>query len=64
MKPAHLVAMAFFALLAGVQTLRLIMGWAVSVNGVTIPMWPSAVAIVVLLGLAAALWREARGSAA
>ena len=60
MKPAHLAAVAFFVILACLQALRLILGWEVEVNGMTIPLWPSGVAVVVLLALATALWREAR----
>ena len=59
---AHLnpaVTIAFLALLACVQALRLVLGWRVDVNGVTIPLWASALAIVVVLSVATALWREA-----
>jgi hypothetical protein len=60
MKPVHLVTIAFLVLLAGVQALRLLLRWDVNVNGVAIPLWASAAAIVVVLSVATALWREAR----
>jgi hypothetical protein len=48
------------ALLAIVHALRMVMGWSVTVNGSDVPMWVSAVALVVFAGLAVGLWREMR----
>lgn len=60
MKRAHFATIALLVILAAVQTLRLLLGWDVHVNGVAIPLWVSVVAIVVVLSVAFALWREAR----
>ncbi len=60
MKPAHLVAIALLVVMAAVQALRLLLRWDVNVNGVAIPLWVSVIALVVVLGVAIALWREAR----
>ena len=60
MKRAHFATIALLVILAAVQTLRLLFGWDVHVNGVAIPLWVSVVAIVVVLSVAFALWREAR----
>ena len=60
MKPFSAIAGVVFAIVALVQLLRLVMGWSVVVNGVSIPLWASAVACVVAAGLAAMVWREAR----
>ena len=46
--------------MAAVQALRLLLRWDVNVNGVAIPLWVSVIALVVVLGVAIALWREAR----
>lgn len=59
MKPFSTVAAVVLALVAVVQLLRIVLGWAVVVNGVSIPLWVSAVAFVVATGLAATVWREA-----
>ena len=60
MKPAQMVAVAFLVVVAVGQALRLLLRWDVSVNGVAIPLWVSAVAGVLVGGIAGALWRESR----
>ena len=60
MKPAHTVTIAFLGIVAVAHALRLIFRWDLVINRVTIAMWPSALAIVIVLGLAVALWRESR----
>ena len=60
MKPFSAIAGVVLAIVALVQLLRLVMGWSVVVNGISIPLWASAVACVVAAGLAAMVWREAR----
>jgi hypothetical protein len=57
-KPFTTITVGLFALIALVQLLRLLLGWEVTVNGVHIPLWASAIAVVVAAGLAAMLWRE------
>ena len=60
MKPFSAIAGVVLAIVALVQLLRLVMGWSVVVNGISIPLRASAVACVVAAGLAAMVWREAR----
>ena len=60
MKPAHRITLVFLVVLAAIQTLRLLLRWEITVNRMVVPMWASAVATVVLLSLATALWREGR----
>lgn len=60
MKPFSSVAVVMFGLVALMQLLRLTLGWSVVVNGVSIPLWASAVACLVAAGLAVMVWREAR----
>jgi hypothetical protein len=59
-KPFTLVAVAVFALIAVLQLVRFLMGWEITVDGVSIPVWASAVAFVVAAGLAVLLGQEAR----
>ena len=62
MKPFTTIAVVVFSLIALLQLLRFVSGWEVTVNGITIPIWASAIAFVVAAGLAVMLWREARQS--
>jgi hypothetical protein len=63
MKPFAVISIIVFSLIAILQLTRLLLGWEVSVNGVTIPVWVSAIAFIVSAGLAVMLWRESRISA-
>jgi hypothetical protein len=47
-----LVSGLFLVLLACVQLLRLILGWRVTVAGVEIPLWASAIAALIAGSLA------------
>ncbi|MBI1732141.1 MAG: hypothetical protein HYR49_05155 [Gammaproteobacteria bacterium] len=60
MKPFTTIAALVFALIALAQLLRFILAWPVSVNGVAVPVWVSAVAFVIAAGLSCMLWRERR----
>jgi len=60
MKPFTTIAVVLFALIALMQFLRFILGWEVTVNGVMVPIWVSAIAFVIAGGLAVMLWRETR----
>jgi membrane associated rhomboid family serine protease len=60
MKPATTAAAVLFGLIALIHLLRLIQGWPVLVNGMAVPAWVSVVGLIVGLGLAVLLWREAR----
>ena len=57
-KPYTILAIVLFSLIAFLQLLRFLLGWEIMVNGVTVPVWASAVAFVVAAGLAVMLWRE------
>ena len=59
-RPFTAVAAGLLSVVALVQLLRLVQGWEVTVGGVSIPMWASAVAVAVAAGLAAMLWIEMR----
>ena len=59
-KPFTITAVALFSLLALLQLLRFTLGWEVTVNGVTVPVWVSGIAFVLAAGLAVMLWRETR----
>ena len=60
MKPFIAIAALVLSLIAILQLIRFILGWDVSINGVSIPLWASAIAFVGLGGLAFMLWRESR----
>lgn len=60
MKPFTTIAAVVFALIAVMQLLRVILSWGVTVNGVTVPVWLSGIAFVIMAGLAVMVWREAR----
>ena len=62
MKPFTAIAVVVFSLVALLQLVRVISGWEVTVNRLAIPMWASVIALVVAVGLATMLWREARQS--
>ena len=60
MKPFTTIAVFVFALIALIQALRVVLGWDVTVNGISIPSWASVIAIVVAATLAFKIWREMR----
>ncbi|HJY08831.1 MAG TPA: hypothetical protein VJ323_21105 [Bryobacteraceae bacterium] len=60
MKRFSTLAAVVFALVALAQLLRLVLGWSIVINGVSIPLWASAIACLVAGGLAVMVWREAR----
>ena len=57
-RPASLVAAILFLLMAIAQLCRVILGVNVVAAGVEIPVWPSALAVVVLAALAIWLLKE------
>ena len=59
-KPFTVVAVVVLLLVSLLQLLRLVLGWAITIDGVAIPLWASGVACVVAAGLAAMVWRELR----
>ena len=60
MKPFTAIATLVFLLIAILQLLRFTLRWEVTVNGVTVPVWLSGIASVIMAGLAVMVWREAR----
>lgn len=60
MKPFSNIAAFAIALVAVLQLLRFILGWEVVVNGMSVPLWASAIAVAVAAALAVMVWREAR----
>lgn len=59
-KPFTVVATVLLSLIALMQLLRFILGWQVTVNGVSVPVWASAIAFLIAAGLAVLVWREMR----
>jgi hypothetical protein len=59
-KPFTIIAIFLFALIALLQLLRFALGWEVIVNGMTVPVWVSGIAFVLLGGVAVMVWRETR----
>ena len=59
-KPFSLVAVVVFSIVSLLQLTRLLLGWDITINGITIPLWASGVAFAVAAGLAAMVWRERR----
>ena len=59
MKPT-LLASIIFAIIAVAHLLRLLFGWAVIVGTMDVPMWPSALVVLVFGGLSLMLWKETR----
>ena len=54
------VASAVFGLMSLAQLLRLVIQPEVLVNGYRMPLWPSALAVVILSGLSLWLWKLSR----
>jgi len=60
MKPFTIMSVAILSFIALGHLLRMLFGWEAIINGVHIPLWASAIAIVFFAGLACMLWRESR----
>lgn len=60
MKPATVLGVVVFALVALMHLLRLVFQTEVLVGGAALPMWVSAPGFVLPAVLAIAIWREAR----
>jgi hypothetical protein len=56
---ARFVAVPLFGFIAIMQAIRFVQAWPLSVNGYSIPVWPSAVAAILLATVAVLVWREA-----
>ena len=59
-KPFTVIAIVLLSLIAILQLLRFILGWEVTVHGVSVPVWASGIASVVAAGLAVMVWLEMR----
>ena len=59
-KPFTIIAIAVLSLVSIVQLLRFILGWEVTLNGISIPVWASAIAFIVAAGLAVMVALETR----
>ena len=59
-KPFTIIAIGLLSLIAALQLLRFILGWEVTVNGLSMPVWVSGIAFVVAGSLAVTVWLEAR----
>jgi hypothetical protein len=57
------VSGVFFALLAAVQLTRALLGWPVQVAEVTIPVWVSGLACLIVGSFAVWAWRVAHRTA-
>ena len=60
MKPFTTVAVVVFALVALLQLVRVSMGWVITVNGNTVPLWVSVIVAVFAAVLSVMLRREAQ----
>jgi len=60
MKPFTVIALVIFGLIAVAHLLRIFFCAEVIVNGISIPLWVSAVASVIFGVLSYMLWRENR----
>ena len=59
-KPFTLIAVLVFSLVSLLQLLRLLLGWDITINGITIPLWASGISCVLAAALAVMVWREWR----
>lgn len=60
MKPAAIVGIIFFSVIALLHLLRLIFGVAIIIGATEVPMWASVFAVIGPGALAAWLWHEQR----
>jgi hypothetical protein len=61
-RPASLIIAIILLLMAAAQLIRFILGVPVTASGQEIPVWPSALAAVVLAALAVWLLQERKNS--
>ena len=59
-KPFTVIAIGLLSLIAVLQLLRFMLGWDVTVHGMSVPVWASGIAFVVAAGLAVMVWLEMR----
>lgn len=59
-RPFTTLAALIFGVIAFVNLMRLIYGWAVTILGANVPTWTSVLGLLVAGVLAAGLWWESR----
>ena len=62
MKPFTRITSAFLLLVSHFHAIRLALRWEVTINHVIVPLWLSAIALLVTATLAIMLWRESRSA--
>ena len=62
MQPFTFLAVLVFSLIALVQVARFALGWPVTINGMSVPLWVSLVAAAFALLMAVMVAREGRRS--
>lgn len=60
MKPFTTLSVVVFSTISLLHVLRLLLGWEVIINGVTVPIWISAPGFLIAGALAVMVWRESR----
>jgi ABC-type proline/glycine betaine transport system permease subunit len=60
MKPFTTIAIVVFAFVSLLQLIRFVEAWPLSINGIAIPVWASAIACVLAAVLSIMVWRENR----
>ncbi len=58
MKPFTTITTVFLGLLALLQLARFLLRWEITINGMGIPVWASALAFLITGGLALMLWKK------
>ena len=58
MKTGTLLAIIVFGLVAIAHVLRLVMGWAVTIDAWSVPMWVSAHGSLVPVSISFLLWKD------
>jgi hypothetical protein len=59
-KPFTAITVVLLGLIAIVQFVRFISGWQVTIDGLSVPVWASAIACLIAAGLAVMVWIETR----
>jgi hypothetical protein len=59
-KPFTMLAVVIFSVVALLQLVRVVESWAITINGVQVPVWASVVAALLAGLMAAMVFRENR----
>jgi hypothetical protein len=60
MKPFTTLSVVVFSIISLLHLLRLLSGWEVIINGLTVPVWISVPGFLIAGTLAVMVWRESR----